>query len=162
MPELKEMEAAKGRLRTTYLAVLIPLGTAINLVGGQVASQLKLPLFLDSIGTAIVAAIMGPWAGAASGVLYNVIASLISGNLARLAVRDLQHGDGPYRRLHGAKGQVRDVGARGPGGRVRRAGQCHARRAHRGSGVRRRAGQRRRFAGSRVAVAGAGHLVRGV
>lgn len=81
MPELKEMEAAKGRLRTTYLAVLIPLGTAINLVGGQVASQLKLPLFLDSIGTAIVAAIMGPWAGAASGVLYNVVASLISGNL---------------------------------------------------------------------------------
>jgi energy-coupling factor transport system substrate-specific component len=46
-----------------------------------VASRLQLPLFLDSIGTAIVAAIMGPFVGAISGVLFNIISSLIGGNV---------------------------------------------------------------------------------
>ncbi len=78
---LKSIDSSKGRLRTTYIAILIPLGVAINLVGGQIAGQLKLPLYLDSIGTAIVAAIMGPYIGAVSGVLYNVISSLISGQI---------------------------------------------------------------------------------
>lgn len=78
---MKSVDSSKGKLRTTYVAILIPLGVAVNLVGGQVASQLKLPLFLDSIGTAIVAAIMGPWVGAVSGVLFNVISSLINGNI---------------------------------------------------------------------------------
>jgi len=42
---------------------------------------LSLPIYLDSIGTVIVAAIMGPWVGAASGALYNIVSSLISGNI---------------------------------------------------------------------------------
>lgn len=78
---MKTSASDGGKLRTTYMAILIPLGVAINLIGGQAASALKLPLFLDSIGTAIVAAIMGPWVGAVSGVLYNVISSLINGNM---------------------------------------------------------------------------------
>jgi len=78
---MKTVDVAKGKLRGTYTAILIPLGVAINLVGGQVASRLQLPLFLDSIGTAIVAAIMGPWVGAVSGILFNIIASIIGGNL---------------------------------------------------------------------------------
>ena len=78
---MKTVDAAKGKLRGTYMAILIPLGVAINLVGGQVASRLQLPLFLDSIGTAIVAAIMGPFVGAVSGVLFNIIASIIGGNI---------------------------------------------------------------------------------
>jgi len=78
---MKEVDVGKGKLRSTYMAILIPLGVAINLVGGQVASRLQLPLFLDSIGTAIVAAIMGPFAGAVSGVLFNIIASIIGGNI---------------------------------------------------------------------------------
>lgn len=75
------VDTSSGKLRTTYMTILIPLGVAINLVGGQVASQLKLPLFLDSIGTAIVAAIMGPFVGAVSGVLFNIISSIIGGNI---------------------------------------------------------------------------------
>jgi energy-coupling factor transport system substrate-specific component len=77
----KSVDASSGKLRSTYIAILIPLGVAINLIGGQVAGILKLPLFMDSIGTAIVAAVMGPWVGAISGVLFNVIASILGGNL---------------------------------------------------------------------------------
>ena len=78
---MKTVDASKGKLRGTYIAILIPLGVAINLVGGQVAGRLGLPLFLDSIGTAIVAAIMGPYVGAISGVLFNIIGSIIGGNI---------------------------------------------------------------------------------
>lgn len=81
MTMFKSVDASSGKLRSTYIAILIPLGIAINLIGGQVASTLKLPLFMDSIGTAIVAAVMGPWVGAVSGVLFNVISSIIGGNL---------------------------------------------------------------------------------
>ncbi|MBS4986180.1 MAG: ECF transporter S component [Hungatella hathewayi] len=81
MMSMRSVDSSKGKLRNTYIAIMIPLGVAINLVGGQVASKLALPLYMDSIGTAIVAAVMGPWVGAVSGVLYNVISALISGNM---------------------------------------------------------------------------------
>lgn len=38
---------------------LIPIGIAVNVVGGQLAIMLKLPVFLDSIGTFVVAALCG-------------------------------------------------------------------------------------------------------
>lgn len=38
---------------------LIPIGIAVNVVGGQLALMLKLPVFLDSIGTFVVAALTG-------------------------------------------------------------------------------------------------------
>ena len=78
---MKSIDTNKGRLRSTYIAIMIPLGVAINYIGGQLATSLGLPIYMDSIGTAIVAAIMGPWIGATSGVLFNIISSLISGNI---------------------------------------------------------------------------------
>jgi energy-coupling factor transport system substrate-specific component len=77
----KQADASSGKLRSTYIAIMIPLGVAVNLIGGQVAGQLRIPLFMDSIGTAIVASIMGPYVGAVSGVLFNIISSIIGGNL---------------------------------------------------------------------------------
>jgi len=38
---------------------LIPIGIAVNVVGGQLAVLLKLPVFLDSIGTIVVGALCG-------------------------------------------------------------------------------------------------------
>ncbi|MBR5340616.1 MAG: ECF transporter S component [Erysipelotrichaceae bacterium] len=78
---MKSVDSSKGRLRSTYIAIMIPLGVAINYIGGQLASSLSLPIYMDSIGTAIVAAIMGPWVGAASGVLFNIISALVGGNI---------------------------------------------------------------------------------
>ncbi|HEY5549175.1 MAG TPA: ECF transporter S component [Coriobacteriia bacterium] len=56
--------------------VFVPVGIGINIVGGMLASGLKLPVFLDTIGTILSAAILGPWWGALTGGLTNIIMSL--------------------------------------------------------------------------------------
>ena len=72
---------SKSRLWGTYVAIMIPLGVAINYVGGLLNSALGGPLYLDSIGTAVVAAVMGPWVGAISGLLFNIVSALMGGNM---------------------------------------------------------------------------------
>ena len=57
----------------TQTWVLIPIAIAINIAVGQIVLLLKLPVFLDSIGTVLVAVLAGPWAGALTGALSNVI-----------------------------------------------------------------------------------------
>jgi energy-coupling factor transport system substrate-specific component len=57
----------------TMTWVLIPVAIAINVVMGQIVALLKLPVYLDSIGTMLVAALCGPWAGALTGTLSNII-----------------------------------------------------------------------------------------
>lgn len=56
--------------------VFVPVGIGINIVGGMLAGALKLPVFLDTIGTILSAAILGPWWGALTGGLTNIIMSL--------------------------------------------------------------------------------------
>lgn len=56
--------------------VFVPVGIGINVVGGMLAGSLKLPVFLDTVGTILAAAILGPWWGALTGGLTNVIMSL--------------------------------------------------------------------------------------
>lgn len=63
----------RGGLSSTALA-LIPIAIAINVALGQlVQSVLKLPIYLDSIGTVLVGVLLGPLAGAITGLLANVI-----------------------------------------------------------------------------------------
>jgi energy-coupling factor transport system substrate-specific component len=50
---------------------------AINVVIGEIVVILKLPIYLDSIGTVLVAAVAGPWAGALTGALSNTIWGLL-------------------------------------------------------------------------------------
>ena len=57
----------------TMTWVLIPVAIAINVVMGQIVLILKLPVYLDSIGTVLVGALCGPWAGALTGALSNII-----------------------------------------------------------------------------------------
>ncbi len=57
----------------TLTWALIPVAIAINIAIGQIVVTLKLPVYLDSIGTVLVAVICGPWAGAVTGTLSNVI-----------------------------------------------------------------------------------------
>ena len=62
-----------ARQFTTSTYALIPIGIAINIVIGQIMTTLKIPLYLDSIGTVLVAVLVGPWAAAATGGLSNII-----------------------------------------------------------------------------------------
>lgn len=61
---------------STLTIVLIPVAIGINYVGKLIAAALKLPLWLDSIGTVLAAMLAGPWVGAISGAANNVIFGL--------------------------------------------------------------------------------------
>jgi hypothetical protein len=57
----------------TRTIVLIPFAIALNIVLGQtVGSALRLPIYLDSVGTILVGVLAGPIAGAATGVFSNL------------------------------------------------------------------------------------------
>lgn len=58
---------------TLIAILLIPIGVAINFVGAQIVLLLKLPVFLDTIGTALAAMIGGPWIGMLTGALTNIV-----------------------------------------------------------------------------------------
>ncbi|MDR2977587.1 MAG: ECF transporter S component [Streptococcaceae bacterium] len=58
---------------STAALVLIPAGVAINYIGQTLAQTLKLPLWLDSIGTIISAFLAGPIVGALVGAINNII-----------------------------------------------------------------------------------------
>lgn len=60
---------------TTYKMTLVALATVINLIGGQIALMLKLPIYLDSIGTIFTGAVLGP----VYGMLPNLISGILSG-----------------------------------------------------------------------------------
>ena len=66
----------RGGLNSTALA-LIPLAIAINIAGGQLVKVLRLPIYLDSIGTVLTGALLGPWIGLITGLLSNTIWTLI-------------------------------------------------------------------------------------
>ena len=62
-----------GQFSTRVIA-LMPVAIAINIVlGYMVQTVLKLPVYLDSIGTILVGVLAGPIAGARTGILSNLI-----------------------------------------------------------------------------------------
>lgn len=71
------IENIKNQFSTKSL-VLIPIAVGINLIGGTLCSTLKLPLFLDMIGTMVVACLSGPWVAALTGFLTNVFLALVA------------------------------------------------------------------------------------
>lgn len=62
--------------------VLIVIAIAINMIGGQLISMLKLPIFLDSIGTLISAVLLGPVIGMLTGLLTNLLWGLLTDPIA--------------------------------------------------------------------------------
>lgn len=62
---------------STRVLLLIAIGIAVNMALGQIAQAIKLPIFLDSLGTMVVAVMAGPWAGLLTGVVTNLLWGLI-------------------------------------------------------------------------------------
>ena len=58
---------------TTAALVLIPAAIGINYLGKLFAGLLKLPLWLDSIGTVLASMLAGPIIGAIAGIVNNII-----------------------------------------------------------------------------------------
>lgn len=58
-----------------YKICFVALAAVINVVGGQLALALRLPVYLDSIGTILTGALLGPWFG----MLPNFLSGIIMG-----------------------------------------------------------------------------------
>ena len=72
------MRIMKNGKTLTHRICMIALAICINLVGGQIALLLKLPIYLDSIGTVFIAAVFGP--------LYGMIPNVVSGLLMGMTI----------------------------------------------------------------------------
>ena len=55
---------------------MVALGIVLNIVGAFIALNLRLPVYLDSIGTVLSGALLGPVYGVATGVLGSFISGI--------------------------------------------------------------------------------------
>ena len=93
---------------STASIVLIPIAIGINYLGKYIAGVLRLPLWLDSIGTVLSGMLAGPVIGAASGIINNVIYGVTADPISTVyaitsAVIGLMAG------LFAAKGWFKDI-----------------------------------------------------
>jgi len=63
---------------TQFKLALIPLGIALNLAVGTIISILKIPIYMDAVGTIIVTLLAGLGAGIATGVLSFIIGGVLT------------------------------------------------------------------------------------
>lgn len=63
------LQKQSSTIRLTFSALCI----VINLIGGMIATALKLPVYFDSIGTFFAGAVMGPLTAAGVGILTSVV-----------------------------------------------------------------------------------------
>ena len=57
---------------STYQLCLVAMAVAVNIAGGQIALLLRLPVYLDSIGTILIGALLGPWMGMTPNLLSGI------------------------------------------------------------------------------------------
>lgn len=69
--------ARRSRDLSTATLTLMAVSIAINIAVGSLVYFLRLPIYLDSIGTVLVGALAGPWAGALTGILANLVWSIL-------------------------------------------------------------------------------------
>lgn len=78
-------KSKKGNF-SMMVILLIPVAIAINVVGGQMTSILKLPVDLDMIGVILIGMLAGPLPAAATGVLTNLINGIFNPTLIPYAI----------------------------------------------------------------------------
>ena len=61
---------------TVVQVCFIALSAVINIIGGNLALVLRLPIYLDSIGTFLASALLGPVGGVLAGVVSGVISGI--------------------------------------------------------------------------------------
>ena len=77
----------------SMLALLtIPIAVAVNFVGSQIHHALSLPLFLDTIGTFFVAMLCGPWVGALTGLIGNLVLGITNPSAIPFALTSISVG----------------------------------------------------------------------
>jgi len=65
------------RIPQSYIAAMVPIAAALNLVGGYIITTFRIPIFLDMMGTAVAAFTIGPWWAAVTGIITNIGESIL-------------------------------------------------------------------------------------
>jgi energy-coupling factor transport system substrate-specific component len=91
------------------LLALIPLAVGINLALGQFAAATSLPLFLDTVGTVLVACLAGLAPALVTGVVSQVAFTAITGNGTWLAFLPVQLVIAAYAALMARVGLLRSA-----------------------------------------------------
>lgn len=78
------------------LLALIPLAVGINLALGKIAAATSLPVYLDTVGTVLVAALVGPGAAVITGLLSQTTFTILDGKLMWMAFLPVQLGVALY------------------------------------------------------------------
>ena len=73
----REERRTKMKNRKVYVTTFCGVAVAMNIVLGIITSALGIPLYLDTLGTVLSAAILGPVPGIIVGALSNIITGLI-------------------------------------------------------------------------------------
>lgn len=66
------------RKLTVFQICILGFATALNVVGANIALVLRLPIYLDSLGTVLAAMLLGPVYGTLPGILSGVISGCTS------------------------------------------------------------------------------------
>lgn len=103
-------DSGTGRTLSTRTLVLIPLAVGINLALGQFASATSLPVFLDTVGTVLVAALTGLVPALITGLLSQLMETVISGNSTWLAFLPVQLYVAAFATVAARYGAFRSVG----------------------------------------------------
>ncbi len=69
------MREKRMRKISPWQICLVAMAVVINIAGGQIALLLRLPVYLDSIGTVLIGALLGPWFG----LLPSLLSGLVMG-----------------------------------------------------------------------------------
>jgi energy-coupling factor transport system substrate-specific component len=77
-PPAAAEQPGAGWRRRSVLAVVV-LCVTVNLLGRVLVDAMQVPLYLDMVGTAVCAVLLGPWRAVAVGLLTNVIGIQVSG-----------------------------------------------------------------------------------
>jgi energy-coupling factor transport system substrate-specific component len=76
----KTISQQKQRVRPQFLALIV-VSTILNLGIGFIVASVKLPFYLDSIGTILATFLGGVWAGIATGILSVLFGSIYTPTL---------------------------------------------------------------------------------
>ena len=59
--------------RDIAMLTIGPVCVVLNMAGGEIAAQLRIPLYFDSLGTVIAGILLGPFGAAMTGLSTNVV-----------------------------------------------------------------------------------------
>lgn len=76
MALLRIEKVAFPKLKSTFLAALIPMAVGLNFAGYAIRQTLGVPLFLDAGGTILVSLITGPWYGCLVAIMTAIVKAI--------------------------------------------------------------------------------------